>query len=364
MDPTSPRPHKRRVRYKGTHPRHFHEKYKELDPQRYADDVEHVIARGQTPAGMHRPICVDEILTLLHPQPGECCMDATLGFGGHTQAILPKLLPGGRMYAVDVDGHELPRTEARLRACGYGMDVLIIRKMNFAGIGQLCSEMGVKFDCILADLGVSSMQLDTPERGFSYKIDGPLDLRLNPSKGSPASKLFPSLSVAELTKIFAENADEPHAEIIAREICRSDVRITSTGQLSDAIARAMNSLPMDKNKLVAEIKKSCQRCFMALRIAVNDEFGVLDRFLELLPWCLKTGGRVALLSFHSGEDRRVKKSFQKFNRCGIYSQIAPDPIRPSAAEQRSNPRSTSAKLRWAIRSELPMATEAGSIAIS
>jgi 16S rRNA (cytosine1402-N4)-methyltransferase len=351
MDSTSPQPHKRRVRYKGTHPRHFREKYKELDPQRYADDVEHVMARGRTPAGMHRPICVDEILTILRPQPGERCLDATLGFGGHTQAILPKLLPGGRMVAVDVDSHELPRTEARLRACGYGADVLSIRKMNFAGISQLCSEMGGEFDCILADLGVSSMQLDNPERGFSYKLDGPLDLRLNPNKGRPASKLLRLFSVAELRKTFSENADEPHADVIAREICRSDGEITSTRQLSDAIARAMSALPMDKNKLVEEIKKSCQRTFMALRIAVNDEFGALDRFLEILPWCLKPGGRVVILSFHSGEDRRVKKSFQKHNRSGIYSQIAPDPIRPSAAEQRSNPRSSSAKLRWAIKSD-------------
>jgi len=344
-----PPPHTRRKRYRGTHPRKFEEKYKELDPGQFAADVERVIARGQTPAGMHRPICVDEILRILDPKPGETALDATLGFGGHTQAILPRLLPGGRLFGVDVDSIELPRTEARLRDLGFSEDVLVIHKMNFAGIAQLLPEAGGGFDCILADLGVSSMQLDNPVRGFSYKNDGPLDLRLNPLRGTPASALLQSISEQGLAELLTNNADEPHAELIARAIKGNPSPILTTRQLAEAVRGALQGFPDLK-----EHKKTLARTFQALRIAVNDEFGVLDRFLDVLPWCMKPGARVAILSFHSGEDRRVEQAFQKSFHSGIYSSIAPEPLRPAPVEQRSNPRSTSAKLRWAIRSALPV----------
>ncbi len=180
-------PHKRRERYRGTHPRRFEEKYKELDPARHADELNKVMARGQTPAGMHRPICVAEILAQLNPQPGEVGLDATLGFGGHAQAILPRLLPGGRLFGIDVDPLELPRTEARLRALGFDASVLTVQRLNFSAMAELLPESG-GFDVVLADLGVSSMQIDNPARGFSFKVDGPLDLRLDPSVVSrPAS---------------------------------------------------------------------------------------------------------------------------------------------------------------------------------
>ena len=346
----APPPHTRRKRYRGTHPRSFEEKYKELDPQKFAADVDKVIARGQTPAGMHRPICVNEILTILNPGPGETGLDATLGFGGHTQAILPRLLPGGRLFAVDVDSVELPRTEARLRKLGFSEEVLVIHKMNFAGIAQLLPEAGGGFDCILADLGVSSMQLDNPARGFSYKTDGPLDLRLNPMRGTPASALLQSITAQGLAELLTNNADEPHAELISQEIKKSISPIATTRQLADIVRAALKGLPEIKGH-----KKTLQRTFMALRIAVNDEFGALDRFLDVLPWCMKPGARVAVLSFHSGEDRRIEQAFQKSSRSGIYSSIASDPLRPAPEEQRSNPRSSSAKLRWAIRSALPAA---------
>ncbi|MEQ1591874.1 MAG: 16S rRNA (cytosine(1402)-N(4))-methyltransferase RsmH [Thiobacillaceae bacterium] len=347
MSIETPPSHVRRKRYRNTHPRKFEEKYKELNPQKFAADVEKVIARGQTPAGMHRSICVDEILAILNPQPGETGLDATLGFGGHTRAILPRLLPGGRLFAVDVDSIELPRTMARLRGQGFSEAELVIHKMNFAGIAQLLPEAGGGFDCILADLGVSSMQLDDPARGFSYKNDGPLDLRLNPMRGMSATALLQSITAQALAELLTKNADEPHAELIAQAIKTSASPITTTRQLAELVRAALNGL-----QETATHKKTLARTFQALRIAVNDEFGVLDRFLEVLPWCMKPGARVAVMAFHSGEDRRVEQSFEKFLRSGMYSSVAPGPLRPSPEEQRSNPRSTSTKLRWAIRSAL------------
>ncbi|MDO8805795.1 MAG: 16S rRNA (cytosine(1402)-N(4))-methyltransferase RsmH [Elusimicrobiota bacterium] len=346
-------PHKRRVRYSGRNPRRFEDKYKELDPAKYAGDIEHIIAKGQTPAGMHRPICVEEILTILAPKPGEVCLDATLGYGGHAEKILPRLLPGGKLFAVDVDPLELPRAEARLRALGFGQDAFIARKMNFAGVLGLLPEAGGGFDCVLADLGVSSMQLDNPARGFTYKADGPLDLRLNPARGKPASDLLGSVSAAALEKLLFDYADEPEARDIALAIKASLLPVTTTARLAGAVSGGLKKLHPEIPD--SSIKKSLQRTFMALRIAVNEELSVLDRFLEILPWCLKPGGRAAILSFHSGEDRRVKKSFERGEASGIYSEVAPAPMRPTPGERRGNPRSACAKLRWAVRSAQPAA---------
>lgn len=338
--------HKRRVRYKGTHPRRFEEKYKELDPVLHAGELQKVMERGHTPAGTHRPICVREILEALAPKPGEIALDATLGYGGHAQEVLPKLLPGGRLFGVDVDPLELPRTEARLRTLGYDEGALVVRRMNFAGIASLLPEAGGGFDLVLADLGVSSMQIDNPARGFTYKAEGPLDLRLNPQRGQPASALLERLDTVTLAELFAENSDEPYAELIAQAVQGQGIR-TTTG-LAEAIREAL--LPhLEREVQQTELRKALQRTFQALRIAVNDEFTVLDQFLTLLPRCLRPGGRAAILTFHSGEDRRVKKAFQAAHREGLYAAIAQEPIRPSAEERRSNPRSSSAKLRWAVR---------------
>ena len=347
-----PPAHKRRVRYSGRNPRRFEDRYKELDPARYAGDVEHIIAKGQTPAGSHRPICVDEILSLLAPKPGEVCLDATLGYGGHAQRLLPRLLPGGRLYAVDVDPLELPRAEARLRALGFQDDVLLVRQMSFSGIKSLLPEVGGGFDCVLADLGVSSMQLDNPARGFTYKADGPLDLRLNPGRGKPASEMLSSMSTEKLEKVLFDYADEPFAREIAQAIKTSRLPLESTTRLAEAVKDRLRRLRPTVQD--SQIKKSLQRTFMALRIAVNEELSALDRFLHVLPDCLKPGARVAILSFHSGEDRRVKKAFACGEQFGIYSNIAPTPIRPSPEECRSNPRSACAKLRWAIRADSPL----------
>ena len=335
-DPLRPR----RVRYKGTHPRRFAEKYKELAPEQHADELEKVLARGHTPAGTHRSIMVGEILAVLAPKPREVALDATLGYGGHTRELLPRLLPGGRLFGVDVDPLELPRTEARLRELGYGEDVLILRRMNFAGLPRLKAEAG-GFDVVLADLGVSSMQIDNPARGFTWKANGPLDLRLNPQRGRSAADLLASLNEQELAELLVENSDEPHAVAIAREVIGQTIR--TTRELADRVRAALLPVGLDEN----DTKKALQRTFQALRIAVNDEFRVLDQFLSLLPGCLNPGGRVAILTFHSGEDRRVKKAFLQGFRDGIYAEVAPDPIRASPEERRANPRSTSAKLRWA-----------------
>ncbi len=181
--------HKRRVRYKGTHPRSYKEKYKELQPEKYADTIEKVIQKGGTPAGMHISICVQEILDFLQIQPGQTGLDATLGYGGHSSKMLSCLEGKGHLYALDVDPIEIKKTKARLEKMGYGEDILTIKQMNFADVEQLKEESG-GFDFVLADLGVSSMQIDNPERGFTYKFEGPLDLRLNPEKGISAADIF------------------------------------------------------------------------------------------------------------------------------------------------------------------------------
>lgn len=339
-------PRRRRVRYRGTHPRRFEEKYKELAPERHAAEQEKVRARGHTPAGTHRPICVAEILDVLDPRPGETALDATLGYGGHALALLHRLQPGGRLFGVDVDPVELPRTEARLRAHGFGEEALVVRRMNFAGLPHLRAEAG-GFDLVLADLGVSSMQLDNPARGFGWKQDGPLDLRLNPRRGRSAADLLAALDEASLAQLLLENSDEPHAGAIARAAQGRAIR--TTRDLAECVHAGLRSAGADE----ADLRKSLQRTFQALRIQVNDEFTVLEQFLALLPACLKPGARVAILTFHSGEDRRVKKAFQKGLLEGTYAEVAPGPMRAAAEERRANPRSTSAKLRWARVSRTP-----------
>ena len=339
----------RRVRYNGTHPKTFKEKYKELNPENYLEDVEKIMQQGKTPAGMHRSICVPEIMEFLKVVPGQIGLDATLGYGGHSLEILKCLSPNGLLYAMDVDPFELPRTEARLLALGYGEKEVVYKKMNFSEIDVVALESG-PLNFVLADLGVSSMQIDNPERGFSFKIDGPLDLRLNPHSGKSAAALLKIIAPRKLAELLFENSDEPHYEVITLAIMakiNSGIAITTTTHLQETIAEALVFLPEASRK--EEIKKACQRCFQALRIEVNNEFGVLDSFLEKLPYVLAPNARVAILSFHSGEDRRVKKSFQSLSRAGIYSDVAPDIIRASADECYTNPRARSAKLRWAIK---------------
>lgn len=341
--------HKRRVRYSGTHPKRFEEKYKEHDPEKYADTIERVISKGSTPAGMHISICVNEILDFLQIQPGQQGLDATLGYGGHTRRMLEKLQGKGHMYALDVDPIEIVKTKKRLEDAGYGEDILTIKQTNFRNIDKVAEEAG-KFDFILADLGVSSMQIDNPDRGFTYKFDGPLDLRLDPEKGESAAERLREVSYEELVGMFQENSDEPYAEEIATVIMkrnRTKNYVETTTQMKDVIEEALAFVP-EKDRKEA-VKKSCQRCFQALRIDVNSEFEVLYDFLEKLPDALRPGGRVAILTFHSGEDRLVKRAFKAGAKAGIYSEVSKDVIRPSAEECARNPRARSTKMRWAVK---------------
>jgi 16S rRNA (cytosine1402-N4)-methyltransferase len=340
-DPVKP---KRRVRYSGKNPKNFHEKYKELNPEQHAKEIEKIKQRGATPVGTHRPICVDEILGILKPQPGETALDATLGYGGHSSLILPGLLPGGRLIALDQDPLERPKAEARLRASGIPEESLLVGAINFSQARNFLFKNGIhKVDMILADLGISSMQIDDPLRGFSYKMDAPLDLRMNPHKGISAAELLARLSAAELSQILSENSDETRADVIAKSLVLKKPK--TTVQLTLAMREVMAGFSKKTQEEQGDLP--IRRAFQALRIAVNEEFTVLDQFLSDIPEMLNAGGRVAILSFHSGEDRRVKKSFQAFERAGIYSAVAPEFIRPSNDEQRSNTRSKSAKLRWA-----------------
>lgn len=343
--------HKRRVRYSGTHPRSYKEKYKEHQPEKYADTIEKVIRKGSTPAGMHISIMVKEILDFLQIKPGQTGLDATLGYGGHTKEMLKCLEGQGHIYGLDVDPIESAKTKERLEKQGFGEDILTVRLQNFADIDRVSEETGKKFDFILADLGVSSMQIDNPDRGFSYKVEGPLDLRMNPEKGISAAQRLKEVSLEELQGMLIENSDEPYAEEISKTIMNWRKRgkaIETTTQLKAAIEEALRFIP-EKDRKEA-VKKSCARTFQALRIDVNSEFEVLYAFLEKLPGVLAPGGRVAVLTFHSGEDRLVKQMFKQFYKEGIYSDIAKDVIRPSAEECARNSRAKSTKMRWAIRS--------------
>ena len=341
--------HKRRVRYKGTHPRTFAEKYKEQNPEKYADTIEKVIKKGSTPAGMHISIMVNEILEFLQIKPGQKGMDATLGYGGHSTEMLKCLQGSGHLHSLDVDPIEIVKTKERIASRGFGDDIFTAHQMNFADIDQLSAEVGL-FDFAMADLGVSSMQIDNPERGFTYKFEGPLDLRLNPEKGISAAERLENITKDELVGMLVENSDEPYAEEIAKEVLKRNRKkepVKTTTQFKDAIKCALKFIPEAERK--EAVKKSCQRCFQALRIDVNSEFEVLYSFMEKLPGVMAPGGRVAILTFHSGEDRLVKRFLKEGLKSGLYSEISEDVIRPSAEECNRNPRARSTKMRWAIR---------------
>lgn len=295
----------------------------------------------------HRPIMLREVLRTLQPRRGDLVVDATLGGGGHAEALLAHILPNGRLLGLDVDALELPRTEARLRAAGYGPATVVTRHASFADLATaLAKSTGGMADLVLADLGVSTMQHDTPERGFHFKTAGPLDLRMDPTRGDTAAALLARLDVTALTALLASHADEPHAGLIARLLV--DARVTTTHALERVVRLGLGAAIPDLPH--REVKLSIRRTLQALRIAVNDEFTALEQLLDALPACLAPGGRVAILTFHSGEDRRVKKAFQAGQRAALYSSVAREAIRSTKDETRANRRASAAKLRWAIRS--------------
>jgi 16S rRNA (cytosine1402-N4)-methyltransferase len=343
--------HKRRVRYKGRYPKKFEEKYKELQPEKYQDTIQHVMQKGNTPAGMHISIMVKEIIDFLEIKPGQIGFDATLGYGGHTKAMLQCLQGQGHMYATDVDHEEAAKTKKRLEDLGFGEDILTIKLQNFCTIDEIAKEVG-GFDFLLADLGVSSMQIDNPKRGFSFKADGPLDLRLNQEAGISAAERLEHITRDELAGMLYENSDEPYCEELAKAITdeiRKGNHMDTTTKLRQVIEKTLDFLPEKEKK--ETIKKTCQRTFQALRIDVNREFEVLYEFMEKLPGALKPGGRAAILTFHSGEDKLVKKALKAGYKEGIYSDYSKDVIRPSAQECAQNGRARSTKMRWAIKSE-------------
>lgn len=349
MEQNTEKVHKRRVRYKGKYPRKYEEKYKELNPEKYKETIAHVISKGNTPAGMHISIMVKEILDFLQIKPGETGFDATLGYGGHTKAMMECLKGEGHMYATDVDPEESAKTKKRLAEQGFGEGILTVKLQNFCTIDEIAEEIG-GFDFILADLGVSSMQIDNPKRGFSFRADGPLDLRLNQEKGISAAERLDKISREELAGMLYENSDEPYCEEIAKAITdeiRKGNRVDTTTKLRELITDTLDFLPEKEKK--DTIRKTCQRVFQALRIDVNREFEVLYEFMEKLPDALKPGGRVAILTFHSGEDKLVKKALKAGYKAGIYSDYAKDVIRPSAQECAQNGRARSTKMRWAIK---------------
>lgn len=361
---------KRRPRYRGTHPRRFDEKYKELNPDRFPQMQPHVRAQGRTPAGTHVPVLLTEIIECLKPQPGNVIADCTLGYGGHALELARRIRPGGMLIGLDVDGEQLRHTQQRIEASlqadatQAGAVRCHFSHSNFAGLPQALAKACVRgADAVLADLGVSSMQIDNPSRGFSYKHHGLLDMRMDERTARTAADWLRILSVEELARIFRDYADEPAADEIAAAIAqqRAVRPLTTTLELVDLVlactrgGRGAQSTDAPRGKERAgdnphrRTLHPAARVFQALRIKVNDELGALAQFLRVLPACLVPGGRAAIITFHSGEDRLVKRAFEGGMEQGAYTQISDAPITPTRAELRDNPRAASARLRWVRR---------------
>lgn len=303
-----------------------------------------------TPAGEHRPVMLAEVLATLNPQPGQAVVDCTLGFAGHSCELLQRVGPAGLLVATDLDPVNLPRAWAKLEAVGHPFHA---HQGNFAGLPAVLAAAGVeRVDALLADLGMSSMQVDDADRGFSFMRDGPLDMRMDRSRGRTAAELLNTLTAAELATAFAELGDEPEAEKIAAAVAaeRETKPLERTIELRELIERAAPVTPMlgpGHGPIRKQKMLPTTRVFQALRILVNRELANLTQLLRVLPAILKPGGVAAVISFHSGEDRLVKAAFRDGVRDGTYADASDDPIRPSEQEKLDNPRARSAKLRWA-----------------
>ena len=312
---------------------------------------EHVRARGRTPAGTHVPVLLAEVVDSLHPSPGDVVADCTLGYGGHASRFLQAIGPAGRLLGMDVDGPQLRRTAHRLARFG---EAVHVHHGNYAGLPAVLAKEGLDaVDVLFADLGVSSMQVDDPDRGFSYKhLDGPLDMRMDDRLTRTAADLLADLSQEDLSRALSDLADEPEHERIAQFIVaqRQVTPITRTGDLIRLVFAAKGTTEKAWKRQKAYDDPHPAACtFQALRILVNDELGSLRELLRVAASCLRPGGRVGIISFHSGEDRLVKRALRKGLEAGLYQTLAPDVIRPSPQEVRSNPRSSSARFRWAVR---------------
>ncbi len=290
----------------------------------------------------HVSVLPAEVLAALAPQPGQIIVDATVGAGGHARLLVERLQPGGRLIGLDRDAGMLEIARKRLE----GLPVTLVQ-VNFDQLRDVLEEQGIPaVDGVLADLGICSDQLDAVERGFSFTQDGPLDMRLNPDEGEPASALVQQLNERDLANLIYEYGEERFSRRIARKIVevRRTTRFETTGQLADLVRRCVPR-PRQKGRHKPMIDPAT-RVFQALRIAVNDELGALDRFLALLPGVLKAGGKAVVISFHSLEDRRVKVAFRVRE---VWEMDTRKPIQATEDEERANPRSRSAKLRSARR---------------
>jgi 16S rRNA (cytosine1402-N4)-methyltransferase len=341
----------RRPRYRGTYPRSYEEKYKEHHLEAYPEMEAHLRAKGNTPAGTHVPILVEEVLECLAPKPGEIVLDCTLGYGGHAWEFLKRIAPDGRLIGLDVDGVELERTGRRLSRS----DVPVcLHRSNFAGIAKILKQENLDgCDIIFADLGVSSMQIDNPRRGMSYKREGPLDLRMDDRLQRTGADLLNTLSERDLAQALLELADEPdHEKIAHRIITRRAVQpITQTSELVQVVfeAKGLTAETWRRQRDRLGSLHPAARTFQALRILVNDELGALKTFLGVAPHCLRPGGRIGIISFHSGEDCLVKHAFRDGYRSGAYAATAREVIVPGTREIHANPRSASAKFRWGVK---------------
>jgi 16S rRNA (cytosine1402-N4)-methyltransferase len=307
--------------------------------------------RRSTSPGEHRAVLLAEVLAALEPQPGQVVVDCTVGWAGHAAELLRRVGPGGKVIGIDFDADNLPRARERLEVVGFPF---ALHQGNFAGLPAVLAAEGLTAaDLVLADLGMSSMQLDDPERGFSYARDGPLDMRMDRTRGRTAAELLATIPEGELAEALHTLGDEPQAAAIAAAVvaARRSSAIERTGQLAKTITDAtQGGKPWRLHPAPGRWNlHPAARTFQALRILVNRELGNLEALLRSLPCCLSEGGRAAIISFHSGEDRLVKAAFRDGVRAGPYREASPEPLRATPEERLANPRARSAKLRWARR---------------
>ena len=357
MTPTDPpdqgdaKPHRRRPRYRGTHPRTYDEKYKEHDIAAHPDLAARLRNKGQTPASTHIPVLAEEVMQALYPCPGEVVADCTLGYGGHAREFMKRIGPTGKLIGFDVDRDELERTRQHLVQESTPAS---FHRSNFAGIAKVLGPEQLEgYDIIFADLGVSSMQIDNPARGISYRHEGPLDMRLDSRLQQTAADLLATLSAEKLATALRELADEPDGEEIASRIVaqREAEALRLTSQLVELVMAVKGTTPnrwrQQQRRQPTGALHPAARTFQALRILVNRELDALRELLRLAPYCLRPGGRLGIISFHSGEDRLVKRAFRDGVRNGTYQRASTDVIVPPIKERTYNPRSASAKFRWA-----------------
>ncbi len=285
----------------------------------------------------HRPVLPVEVLQALDPQPGQTIVDATVGAGGHSRLLAEKIAPGGRLIGLEQDPAMIELAAKHLQ----GLQITLVHT-NFGALREVLDQLGIdRVDGLLADLGFCSDQMEDPQRGLSFQADGPLDMRLDPTEGETAASLLRRLSERDLANLIFEFGEERCSRRIARNIVerrRSDP-VTTTAELAELVRRCV---PRPKGR--GPVIHPATRTFQALRIAVNHEMESLESLLAQLPACLKPGGRAALISFHSLEDRRVKNAFRDREH---WHKLAAKPVTATDEEVRENPRSRSAKLRAA-----------------